>query len=219
MVVRFVTRPKKGKRSSKNKNIVSGMEPVAIPIMSPMDSDAALTPTSGNVSDYISGSPSSTPSAAALAARLASTPEPDGATLNCIAVSIGCFKMGRITVPPAIALACEGFSRSPITSDGGKKYSKTNPPSSWTEHAQPLRTQKNAKEFQYVHILLVARPASLTHTCRKFIRGGWRDIPAGERWWDDAMGGEVEEQRHERMEVFKVFRESMEAVRGMTATL
>jgi hypothetical protein len=40
-------------------------------------------------------------------------------------------------------------------------------------------------------------------------------VPEGERWWEDALGGEVEEQRLKRLEVLKVFREGMEGARSI----
>lgn len=32
------------------------------------------------------------------------------------------------------------------------------------------------------------------------MRGGWRDVPETERWWVDALGGVVEEQRRVNVE-------------------
>jgi hypothetical protein len=32
------------------------------------------------------------------------------------------------------------------------------------------------------------------------LRGGWRDVAEGERWWVDALGGVVEEQRKANVE-------------------
>jgi len=43
--------------------------------------------------------------------RRAPIVEPDGATLHCIAVAQTCFKWGSITVPPAVVLASEGFTK------------------------------------------------------------------------------------------------------------
>ncbi|KAH0826097.1 hypothetical protein J3R83DRAFT_5843 [Lanmaoa asiatica] len=37
--------------------------------------------------------------------------EPDGVLLHCVAVSQICFKLGRITIPPAVILASEGFTK------------------------------------------------------------------------------------------------------------
>lgn len=109
----------------------------------------------------------------------AAIPEPDGATLHCVAVSVMCFKHGRITVPPGVALACEGLCTPP--EGGAQAYSHANPPPSWTQHAQALRTEKNVKEYV------------------KFVRGGWKEVPEGQRWWEEALGGEVERIRAERI--------------------
>ncbi|KAF8604533.1 hypothetical protein BDV93DRAFT_605846 [Ceratobasidium sp. AG-I] len=46
------------------------------------------------------------------------THDDDGALIHCIAVSTMCFKHGRVTVPPKIALAVAGFS---LTKAGSKK--------------------------------------------------------------------------------------------------
>jgi hypothetical protein len=40
-------------------------------------------------------------------------PEPDGATLHCVAINVLVFKHGRITVPPTLALAGDGFGATP----------------------------------------------------------------------------------------------------------
>jgi hypothetical protein len=48
---------------------------------------------------------------------------------------------------------------------------------------------------------------------RALVRGGWRDVPEGQRWWEDVLGGEVEAQRVERLKSLKLFRDAMEAAR------
>ena len=40
-------------------------------------------------------------------------PEPDGATVHCVSVNVMVFKLGRITVPPGLVLAGEGFGATP----------------------------------------------------------------------------------------------------------
>ncbi|KAH9170385.1 hypothetical protein EDB89DRAFT_1978700 [Lactarius sanguifluus] len=74
--------------------------------------------TSGHKSDddsSISSTPTPSASSADLQAQVARAvaaprePEPDGATLHCISVNVMVFKHGRITVPPALVLAGEGF--------------------------------------------------------------------------------------------------------------
>ena len=44
-----------------------------------------------------------------LASKLAAEAEPDGAKVYCVAVSQLCFKIGRITVPPALVFALSGL--------------------------------------------------------------------------------------------------------------
>lgn len=56
---------------------------------------------------------SSSKSVEAMPAKLTfRTHDEDGALIHCIAVSTLCFKSGRKTVPPKIALALSGFSLS-----------------------------------------------------------------------------------------------------------
>jgi len=59
------------------------------------------------------GRSASPASAAADIAAAAITPEPDGATLHCVSVNVMVFKHGRITIPPALALAGEGLGATP----------------------------------------------------------------------------------------------------------
>ena len=74
------------------------------PITNGLDSDGpSLTSTP---SDSSTDLPADAARAAAAAAR---EPEPDGATLHCISVNVMVFKHGRITVPPGLVLAGEGF--------------------------------------------------------------------------------------------------------------
>lgn len=58
------------------------------------------------------GTSASASRAAAIAAA-AIAPESDGATLHCVSVNVVVFKHGRITVPPALALAGEGLGATP----------------------------------------------------------------------------------------------------------
>ncbi|KAI9445859.1 hypothetical protein BJY52DRAFT_1127893 [Lactarius psammicola] len=71
------------------------------------------TPKTDNSSPSSTPTPSDSstdlPALAARAAAAAREPEPDGATLHCISVNVMVFKHGRITVPPALVLAGEGF--------------------------------------------------------------------------------------------------------------
>jgi hypothetical protein len=121
----------------------------------------------------------------------------EGATLNCIAVSQVVVKHGRITVPPALSVAFNGFSRAPAPGYGSSDtkgnspvFSRMNPPPHWPET-----------------LALLSRPAtSAVH----LLRGGWRDVPPESRWWDLALGGEVEERRRVNMERLHGLRTGMD---------
>lgn len=76
--------------------------------------------------------------------------------------------------------------------EAAKGYSAANPPRAWTERAQPLRTARNVKEYV------------------RWLRGGWKE----ERWWEDAMGGEVEEERRRRLSEVEGLRIGLEGARG-----
>ncbi|KII83759.1 hypothetical protein PLICRDRAFT_46932 [Plicaturopsis crispa FD-325 SS-3] len=192
VVGRFVSLPAK---SSKSKSKAASEQLKADTENTSSSSFKASIRTPANPLDTLSASPSAvelvagsgsstpTPSYA-----LASTPEPDGATLHCIALSQLCFKHGRITVPPALVLASNGFSRPPPSTgtsstsseteaeaeteaqgieaegDGGKveAYSHAHPPPHW-EHVLALRSAaKGGSTERYV----------------RFLRGGWREVPA-----------------------------------------
>ena len=115
----------------------------------------------------------------AIAAAQLGAAEPDGATLNCVVVAQMCFKHGRITVPPGLILATAGFSAP--APEGAAAYSHANPPPHFA-HAKEYISWASSQKFV------------------KLMRGGWRDIPEGERWWVDALGGVVEERRMANIE-------------------
>lgn len=116
--------------------------------------------------------------------QLQNSQEPDGATLHCVAISQLCFKHGRITVPPGFVLAASGFSAPPSKSDSVPAYSHSNPPPHFL-HAEQLISPRGTRKYG------------------DLLRGGWKDIPEAERWWVDALGGVVEEQRRVNMDGLK----------------
>ena len=127
-------------------------------------------------------------------AQLVPTEEPDGATLHCISVSELCFKVGRITVPPALVFACEGFSGPPPS--GAQPYTLANPPPHFLA-AQSMQKKDLAKG----HL----------KTFQSFLKGGWRDVPPGERWWENAFGPEIEERRKKNLEAIYGITTGMDA--------
>ncbi|KAG1854184.1 hypothetical protein DFJ58DRAFT_788562 [Suillus subalutaceus] len=120
-----------------------------------------------------------------LAAAQSRMLESDGAVLHCVAISHICFKHGRITVPPGVILPCEAAP-----------FSSTNPPPHWKK-AQALRVA----------------PSGSMPAFAKFLKGGWRDVPGDERWWEDALDGPIEEQRKANIEVLDSIRKGMEGAR------
>ncbi|KAG2153265.1 hypothetical protein DEU56DRAFT_475486 [Suillus clintonianus] len=132
-----------------------------------------------------------------LAAVQSNTNEPDGAILHCVATTYVCFKHGRITVPPGIVLSCEGFSKPPNTASAAP-FSPMNPPAHWKK-VQALRVGLSGSAPVFA----------------RFLKGGWRDVPEGERWWEDALDGPIDEQRKTNFEIFDSIRKGMEQARSL----
>ena len=127
--------------------------------------------------------------------------EEDGATLHCIAISECCYKINRITIPPALVMAAEGFSAPPQISSskaGGIKfepYTHTNPPPHWSS-VRALKPTNDLRKLQ------------------AFFKGGWREVPEGQRWWEQAFAG-IEEKRKLNLELIKGVHDGMEAAKYM----
>ncbi|KAG6377990.1 hypothetical protein JVT61DRAFT_14787 [Boletus reticuloceps] len=133
--------------------------------------------------------------------------EPDGAILHCVAVAQNCFKQGRITVPPAIVLASEGFTKpygdagniDSVTTDAGmRSYSHAKPPPNWIK-SQSIRVPPQGSMADF----------------RAFLQGKWRDVPAGERWWEDALGGSIETKRQANLEILHSLKVGLERTQTM----
>ena len=118
--------------------------------------------------------------------------EPDGATLYTIVISQVCFKIGRITVPPGIVFAANGFT-------GVSGHSLANPHPEWSE----------AERIVSGH--LGGSPKKL----KKFLAGGWRDIPESERWWDKSLGERIEAQRVKNISMIEGLRKGLENAREL----
>ncbi|KAF8890839.1 hypothetical protein CPB84DRAFT_1963827 [Gymnopilus junonius] len=118
--------------------------------------------------------------------------EPDGAILHTIVVSRVCYKIGRITVPPAVVLGVNGFS-------GTSGHSLASPHEGWLE----------AKK-------IMSEPyGGSTKQLKAFLTGGWKDVPEGERWWEQALGEEVEKQRVRNLGLIEGLRSSMQNARTL----
>ncbi|KAJ7473163.1 hypothetical protein B0H11DRAFT_2037461 [Mycena galericulata] len=110
--------------------------------------------------------------------------ELDGAMLYTITVEQFCFKLGRITVPPAVVLAANGFFAPPASSTTPPSIPSPSPSSS-TSTKPPLPPY-----YPALRPLLHSMPALAA-----FYAGGWRLLPPGERWWEEAFKACEEERR------------------------
>jgi hypothetical protein len=118
--------------------------------------------------------------------------EPDGATLHTIQITQICFKIGRITVPPGLVLAADGFTGFP-------GYSLANPHPQW---AQAKR--------------VMSRPmGGSPRKLRELMTGGWKNVPETERWWDQALGNAVEERRVKNLALMECLRNGMDGARTL----
>lgn len=103
----------------------------------------------------------------------------DGTTLHCVAMSRTCWKIGRITVPPTLALASAGWGLD---------------------------------KDQWAHVTKMRYSLKMP----AFLRGGWKQVPREERWWEQALGKpEIEERRRRNMEVINSMRDGLEGAFGI----
>ncbi|KAF9064025.1 hypothetical protein BDP27DRAFT_1231108 [Rhodocollybia butyracea] len=152
---------------------------------------------------------------AAVASRLASdlgADNEEGLILHTVCVSRVCFKLGRITVPPAVLLATNGVSVHPWELSGSdtgtseEGYSSTNPPATWTAESQPLFSKALGGS---------------TRKLKEFYKGQWREVQAAGDdaipWWERALGvgGIVDEKRKERLAVCSKLVGGMDGVREL----
>ncbi|KAF7303876.1 hypothetical protein MIND_00617700 [Mycena indigotica] len=126
----------------------------------------------------------------ALAARAATVPEHDGAFLYTdvhqffffllagVVVNQFCFKVGRITVPPALVFASNGLYVPPDADSA------------------PSATGARPPYWEKVRAFNASTPK-----LRKLFAGGWRDTPPEDRWWEEAFA-HGEDIRKARLELF-----------------
>ncbi|KDQ23283.1 hypothetical protein PLEOSDRAFT_1048928 [Pleurotus ostreatus PC15] len=226
VICRFVTKPK-----SKSKK--HAVMPPAAPATTGdgfISAHALHTPAYDsdlNTSVSPTPIPSSTvhppPSASTLDKLLHSqqhTEEPDGAVLHTVSISQICFKHGRITVPPALVLAINGFSASPrrsaspssmetssvvnisLPNTGSPQttaYSCANPPPHWDTVRQMMYVSRGG------------HPKKM----QALMKGGWKEVEQEKRWWVSCLGGEIEELRIERLALLDGIRKGTESARGI----
>ncbi|KAJ7846575.1 hypothetical protein B0H14DRAFT_3454266 [Mycena olivaceomarginata] len=208
-VCRFVKPPsKKSKKSATSKNstiengiasglaIASGVAAAAGTPATPLPASGVATPAINGISgiNNENGNPQPDAVSRALLERAARATEEDGALLYTVTVSQLCYKQGRITVPPALVLASNGFYAAP--------------PSSYSAAAAPSQAQSKTRYttaggrgaappyWPAVRAATASMPA-----LAKLYAGGWRAVPEGERWWEEAFAA-CEGERRERLVPF-----------------
>ncbi|KAI5828736.1 hypothetical protein K523DRAFT_353189 [Schizophyllum commune Tattone D] len=201
VVCRFVTMPKKGAKKHVDKPPTPTAEPLADP--SNLSMHIISTPADEFTSSAPTPNPNTVPAPGAtektlkgVAAGL-SFEEDDGAIVHTVSVSQMCFKIGRITVPPALVFATNGFSQP--APDGDAPYSPENPPPHWAT----------------VQSIGVKAKGGSVKKMRDLLKGGWKEVPEAERWWEQALGGPVEERNKASLPAFQKIVGGMDAVRGL----
>lgn len=198
IVARYVTRPTRRRHARTSPQSISSP---------PTPENGSLAQNgSASVEQAVAALAQADPDQNGVAIRRPPIVEPDGAVLHCIAVSQICFKAGRITIPPAIVLASEGFTKpcaDEVAIVNGVKgdanvYSRTNPPPNWTK-SQSIRVP----------------PCGSMEAFQAFLQGGWRDVPEGERWWEAALGGSIERKRQANLEVLNALKQGLERTRTL----
>ncbi|KAL4070070.1 hypothetical protein V8B97DRAFT_1965357 [Scleroderma yunnanense] len=237
VIARYITRPK-GSRAMKA--VITSNGDVTLPSHSPTDMDTNTdsssqsngTPTLNGVANNADNLEKTLADALAATRTPTRRPtlEPDGSLLHCIAISQVCFKQDRISVPPAVALASEGFSKHPPCALESTSESELN-----GSHKAPARyTPSNPPpHWAKVRDIRVPPTGSMKHF-KEFLKGGWKEVPSsnghaegadasktavGERWWEEALSGPIEEQRKKNLEIVEALRVGMERIRGTYLSL
>lgn len=190
LISRFVSKSKRAtvakiKTKKRLLDAQAGLREVAAPSVNGQDGIPSPLIHTPAAIDLTSASGSSTPAVQVVSNQ--ALDESDDEVLHCIGFSQVCFKIGRITIPPALVLASNGFGLS------NEK---------WQEIKQ-LRSKRSSNAGGKSGISM-----------RELLKGGWKDVPAEDRWWDQALAG-IEEERIRRLEVLSRLKEGMEGARAL----
>ncbi|KAJ7351314.1 hypothetical protein DFH08DRAFT_806040 [Mycena albidolilacea] len=130
----------------------------------------------------------------ALLTRVAQTTEEDGAVLYTIAVSQLCYIQGRISVPPALVLATNGFYAAPSSS-----FAILSPV---VGQSKVTYTMAGGRDVDPPHWPAVRAATASMRELAKLHAGGWREVPVGTRWWENVFAA-CEGGRRERLVPFE----------------
>jgi len=111
----------------------------------------------------------------------------NGQPVHTIAISRVCFKIGRITVPPALALAVNGFTAHPTMLPGQVKK-EGDSEVVWAEGGQGSQWAE-PEHFERVKDLMHFGRGGNPKALKKFLCGGWREEKenAGPVWWEQVF--------------------------------
>ncbi|KAG2006297.1 hypothetical protein CC2G_002621 [Coprinopsis cinerea AmutBmut pab1-1] len=123
--------------------------------------------------------------------------EPDGAQVHTVAISRCCFKVGRITVPPALVFALcgmssEGAAASSSSVVSAKNFKPSLPPH-WTAvraTCSPFNASAKGKGRAKVGGYGTFDPRVIS----RFLKGGWKEVEdPKDKWWERAFDSVREE--------------------------
>lgn len=187
VVTRYVTHPNKKSKNATSRPTASGdtTPPLGPPFVPPIRTPATTHDTPSSLHPYDNALHD-------LIASLTPRTEPDGATLHCVVVSELCLKIGRITIPPAVALASEGYAG---LAPSGEKYDAMKNVHPHLEKIRALKAKGNLRSAQ------------------AFFRGAWKELKEEEKWWMDVLGGDVEERRRRNLDLVSGVQRGMEGAK------
>lgn len=116
---------------------------------------------------------------------------PEGAVLHCVHVSSYCFKQGRITVPPRVALVAAGFGDPEVG------------------RAQRVKDITNTLSRSSVYRTVGSPVVPKTHTIPELMGSEWRRYE-GEGLWDLP---EYEERNRAGVERYRPLRQALDTLR------
>ncbi|KAJ7846601.1 hypothetical protein B0H14DRAFT_2357500 [Mycena olivaceomarginata] len=119
------------------------------------------------------------------------TPELDA--VSPIAVSQLCYKQGRISVPPALVLATNGFYAAPSSSSAML--------TPVVGQSKVTYTMAGGRDVDPPHWPAVRAATASMRELARLYAGGWRELPVGARWWENAFAAR-EGERRERLVPF-----------------
>ncbi|KDN35449.1 hypothetical protein RSAG8_11587, partial [Rhizoctonia solani AG-8 WAC10335] len=137
LVAKFVCHPKKNSKAhaTKGGTIIPSITTPSTPLETEPSTPGEPVLNTGEKATFLDASRVDTKLASKPTLR---THDDDGALIYCVAVSTYCFKHGRVTIPPKVALAISGFS---LTEVGDS--------SNW-EHAKRLRERGPARMADFL---------------------------------------------------------------------